>query len=309
MPQIYRHNHAVDKDNAGPDADIIEHPPPAWFQCQGKPGLPDAKRQQSQCRRHRVAQIRPRHPDHRDRIRSEPDQQTKSGKPDRSPQRSARSIGKISFAPRIAQLVDGQPHESKIGEVDIRHFEQQGRGVDGHCPHHQHPECRHAKPFPRGMGDGNQRRHQQIYRQKPHRYQRQLGGELHHLAVNTRRGAEQRKQRPDDEQRQHRIDQPLHSRRKPARIGAAAAPVRGPRQSIGKSADQKEYRHDLKPPGQPLRPRQYPQQMPALHRAILHIGCRDQPVAGHHRKDRKGAQKIDIAVALGRGFQRHVLRA
>ncbi|MBX9642980.1 MAG: hypothetical protein K2W91_02630 [Novosphingobium sp.] len=69
-----------------------------------------------------------------------------------------------------------------------------------------------------------------------------------------------------------------------------------------------EQRHHLKKPGQPLRPGQDPQQVPANHRTVLHIGRGDQPVPHHHRQDRQRAQEIDIAIAFRRRLARHFRR-
>ena len=309
MPQIDRHDHTVDQHHASPNPDVIQHPPRLRLQRQRKARLRDAERQQGNRRRHGIAQAFTRNTNHRNRIGTKPNQQSQRNKPAKPPQGGARRAIKIPFIPRITQLMHRQPDKGEVHEIDIGHMKLQRQHIDQHRRCDQHPEARQPPPLPRRIAVWHDRGDHQIDREKPHRDQRELRRQRDNLALHAQHRPEQCEGRPDEEQRQHRIDQSLQPPGEPFGIGAVVTPVGRPAGIIGKAADEEEDRHHLKPPGQPLRPGQNAKQMPALHRAIgQNIGRSDEPMADDHSKDGEGTQKVDVTITFGRRLFGHMPR-
>ncbi len=233
------------------------------------------------------------------------DEREQGEKPADAPAHRHHRIGEAPGLPRIAELVNRQPDEQEVDEVEHAHMEMQRQHIDDRRARDQQPETRHAHPLPRRIAERHQRGDEQIDGEEPDRDQRQFGRHADDIPVDARQRRDHHRHRPDEEQRHHRIDQPLHPSGKPVGIAFAVAAIGRPRHGVGIAADEEEQRHHLKTPGQPLRPWEDAEQMAADDAIALHIGRGNQPVADNHREDRQRAQEVDIAVAVGRRCPRH----
>ncbi len=252
-----------------------------------------------------VAEAGARDADHRDRIGPEPDEQAERDEPADAPQkRPARR--QPSLAPCKAELVDREPDESEVEKIHVGHVETQRRNVDRHRPGNKRPEGGEPPARPCLPRQRHDRGDHQVNRQEPHRNQCELRCHRNDAAIDPRQRAEHRDERPDQEQRQHRVDQPLEPAAVPACVTAALALRRRPRHAVRETADEEEERHHRNPRSATastaicragVRPRPHH----PSYRARRH-----EPMADDDREDRQRTEEIDIAIALGRSLPGHL---
>jgi hypothetical protein len=77
---------------------------------------------------------------------------------------------------------------------------------------------------------------------------------------------------------------------------------------VREPTDEEEHGHHLEQPGAEPQPRGQTHGARGRVDAAFEVVDRDEPVAEHHRDDRRGAQEVDVAIAGGRCGPRQLVQ-
>ena len=302
MPEKERHDDTVQDNHAGPDIPTFKPLTRGPCSQQQNADLEEAERQQRNVRRAAVRHDGARHGDHADRIGQEEDYESEPEKAGQGQYDRPRGLLEIALSPGISELMHRHPDEPVIQPSYIREPEQNGDRIRQAGASDKSPERNHPVPSPGSIADRHRKGNHHIDGEEPDRNQGEPGGVAGQPDIDFRAAGEKGRQRPEQNQRNDRRQQPPESFPQPEGCPKTASVGGRPGRGVRVAADKKEHRHDLKQPGQKLGPGREGQHIVEPKGAVFNDWRRRHPVAHNHRANRCRPQEIDIAISRARSL-------